>query len=211
VRALLTTAEDEEEDDPGAKPRLQRRTRTNGWEIGYQRFTINGMLVMASRCGRRRTTRVVPLPECQRTRHSACAPRSPIPGVAWTATRCRAHNWSMCSNSERGAHRRRRGNEEPRSLDSGTPKDDDRKNGWASWWNTPTRAGRRARSSREEGVGLHIFGEAERPRNPTRRSPWCLGRSSRYGRFQPLDHQRQSYDEAEPRKLYRGRRYAWFR
>ena len=39
----FTTAEDEEEDDPGAKPREpQKDEKTNGWEIGYQRFTING-------------------------------------------------------------------------------------------------------------------------------------------------------------------------
>jgi FtsP/CotA-like multicopper oxidase with cupredoxin domain len=39
---FYTTAEDEEE-EPGAPPPLRKKDETpNGWEIGYQRFTING-------------------------------------------------------------------------------------------------------------------------------------------------------------------------
>jgi FtsP/CotA-like multicopper oxidase with cupredoxin domain len=48
---FYTTAEDEEE-EPGAPPPPKKKDETpNGWEIGYQRFTINASAwAMASRC-----------------------------------------------------------------------------------------------------------------------------------------------------------------
>ncbi len=43
---FFTTAEEEEEEDPGAPPPqappAPKETTPNGWEIGYQRFTIDG-------------------------------------------------------------------------------------------------------------------------------------------------------------------------
>jgi FtsP/CotA-like multicopper oxidase with cupredoxin domain len=43
---FYTTAEMEEEPDPEQRARIeeqkQKETKPNGWEIGYQRFTING-------------------------------------------------------------------------------------------------------------------------------------------------------------------------
>ncbi|HEY7335363.1 MAG TPA: multicopper oxidase domain-containing protein [Bryobacteraceae bacterium] len=39
---FFTTAEEEEEDEDAPKPPPKKDEKPNGWEIGYQRFTING-------------------------------------------------------------------------------------------------------------------------------------------------------------------------
>ena len=80
-------AEEMEEDDEDEETRAQKersqqkQEKPNGWEIGYQRFTINGKCLGYGEPVRVKEGQrvLLPLPECERDReHSARVARPPI-------------------------------------------------------------------------------------------------------------------------------------
>jgi FtsP/CotA-like multicopper oxidase with cupredoxin domain len=120
----LTTAEDEEEDDPGAKPRApEKDEKPNGWEIGYQRFTINGR-----RLGHGEPARVKEgqrvwfhfLNACATENIQLAPPGHQFQVVALDGNPRSAAATGGCAGTRNGgAHRRDGGDEEPRNLDAG--------------------------------------------------------------------------------------------
>ena len=107
---FLHSAEDAEEMDPQQKastpppPELKKNDKPNGWEIGYQRFTINGKCLgygepVRVKEGQRVLFHILNASATENIQLALPGHRSRW--WRWTAIRCRIRRWWTCSNWER--------------------------------------------------------------------------------------------------------------
>jgi FtsP/CotA-like multicopper oxidase with cupredoxin domain len=211
----FTTAEDEEEDDPGAKPPEPKKDeKPNGWEIGYQRFTINGKCL-----GYGEPVRVK---EGQRVLFhflNASATENiqlALPGHQFQVVALDGNavpHPQLVDVLELGTAERIDAVVEMKSPGVwilGTPKDDDRKNGMGTVVEYANRSGApRWIKPAKKAWDYTIFGESREVPKPDETIPMVIGKiNGGTGGFNQWTINGRSYDaKDEPRKLYRAKRY----
>jgi FtsP/CotA-like multicopper oxidase with cupredoxin domain len=211
----LTTAEDEEEDDPGAKPPEPKKDeKPNGWEIGYQRFTINGKCL-----GYGEPVRVK---EGQRVLFhflNASATENiqlALPGHQFQVVALDGNavpHPQLVDVLELGTAERIDAVVEmknPGVWILGTPKDDDRKNGMGTVVEYANKSGApRWIKPAKKAWDYTIFGESREVPKPDETIPMVIGKiNGGTGGFNQWTINGRSYDSKdEPRKLYRAKRY----
>lgn len=210
----FTTAEDEEE-DPGAKPREpQKDEKPNGWEIGYQRFTINGKCL-----GYGEPVRVK---EGQRVLFhflNASATENiqlALPGHQFQVVALDGNpvpRPQLVDVLELGTAERIDAVVEmknPGVWILGTPKDDDRKNGMGMVVEYANKSGApRWIKPAKKAWDYTIFGESREAAKPDEAIPMVIGKiNGGTGGFNRWTINGRSYDaQDEPRKLSRAKRY----
>ncbi|MGA2721656.1 MAG: multicopper oxidase domain-containing protein [Bryobacteraceae bacterium] len=211
----FTTAEEEEEDDPAPKPpELKKDEKPNGWEIGYQRFTINGKCL-----GYGEPVRVK---EGQRVLFhflNASATENiqlALPGHQFQVVALdgnpvpRPH---LVDVLELGTAERIDAVVEmknPGVWILGTPKDDDRKNGMGMVIEYANKSGApRWIKPAKKAWDYTMFGESREVPKPDEAIPMVIGKiNGGTGGFNRWTINGRSYDaKDEPRLLYRGKRY----
>jgi FtsP/CotA-like multicopper oxidase with cupredoxin domain len=211
----FTTAEDEEEDDPGAKPPEPKKDeKPNGWEIGYQRFTINGKCL-----GYGEPVRVK---EGQRVLFhflNASATENiqlALPGHQFQVVALDGNavpHPQLVDVLELGTAERIDAVVEmkkPGVWILGTPKDDDRKNGMGVVVEYANKGGApRWIKPAKKAWDYTMFGESREVPKPDETIPMVIGKiNGGTGGFNQWTINGRSYDaKDEPRKLYRAKRY----
>jgi FtsP/CotA-like multicopper oxidase with cupredoxin domain len=210
----FTTMEDEEE-DPGAKPKEPKKDeKPNGWEIGYQRFTINGKCL-----GYGEPVRVK---EGQRVLFhflNASATENiqlALPGHQFQVVALDGNpvpHPQLVDVLELGTAERIDAVVEmknPGVWILGTPKDDDRKNGMGIVVEYANKSGApRWIKPAKKAWDYTIFGESREAAKPDETIPMVIGKiNGGTGGFNRWTINGRSYDaKDEPRKLSRAKRY----
>jgi FtsP/CotA-like multicopper oxidase with cupredoxin domain len=211
----FTTMEDEEEDEPGAKPKEAKKDeKPNGWEIGYQRFTINGKCL-----GYGEPVRVK---EGQRVLFhflNASATENiqlALPGHQFQVVALDGNpvpHPQLVDVLELGTAERIDAVVEmknPGVWILGTPKDDDRKNGMGIVIEYANKSGApRWIKPAKKAWDYTMFGESREAPKPDEVIPMAIGKiNGGTGGFNRWTINGRSYDaKDEPRKLALGRRY----
>lgn len=212
---FYTTEEEEEEEEGGEKkPPPQKDEKPNGWEIGYQRFTINGKCLgfgdpVRVKEGQRVLFHFLNASATENIQLALPGhqfqvvaldgnpvPRSQLVDVLELGTAERIDAIVEMKN--------------PGVWILGTPKDDDRKNGmgivveYANKSSAP-----RWIKPQKKPWDYTIFGEARQAPNPEETIPLTFGKmNGGTGAFNRWTVNGRSYDpHAEPRVLHKGRRY----
>ncbi|MBZ5621986.1 MAG: multicopper oxidase domain-containing protein [Acidobacteriia bacterium] len=214
---FYTTAEMEEEPDPEQRARKEAQKKDekpNGWEIGYQRFTINGKCL-----GYGDPVRVK---EGQRVLFhflNASATENiqlALPGHQFQVVALDGNpvpHPQLVEVLELGTAERVDALVEmknPGVWVLGTPHDDDRKNGMGMVIEYANKSGApRWIKPQKTTWDYTIFGEGNRVPDPDETIPLVFGKiNGGTGGFNRWTINGQSYDDkAEPRVLHKGRRY----
>src|ERR1700676_4966613 len=212
---FYTTEEEEEEDEGGEKkPPPPKDEKPNGWEIGYQRFTVNGKCL-----GFGEPVRVK---EGQRVLFhflNASATENiqlALPGHRFQIVALDGNpvpRPQLVDVLELGTAERIDAVVEmktPGVWILGTPKDDDRKNGMGIVVEYANKNGApRWTKPPKKAWDYTIFGDSRPATNPDEVIPLAFGKiNGGTGGFNRWTVNGKAYDEkAEPRLLHKGRRY----
>jgi FtsP/CotA-like multicopper oxidase with cupredoxin domain len=212
---FYTTEEEEEEDEgAGKKPPPQKDEKPNGWEIGYQRFTINGKCLgfgdpVRVKEGQRVLFHFL---NASATENIQLA----LPGHEFQVVALDGNpvpHPQLVDVLELGTAERIDAVVEmknPGIWILGTPKDDDRKNGMGIVVEYANKNGApRWVKPPKKRWDYTIFGESRQVANPEEVIPLVFGKiNGGTGGFNHWTVNGKEYDaKAEPRVLHKGRRY----
>ena len=209
---FYTTAEEEEE--PGPPPPKKKDETPNGWEIGYQRFTINGKCLghgepLRVKEGQRVLFHILNASATENIQHALAGHRFQVVALDGNAV----PNPQFVDVLELGTAERVDAVVEmknPGVWILGTPKNDDRTNGlgivveYANKTGTP-----RWIAPPKTPWDYTIFGERRPAPNPDEVIPLAFGKiNGGTGGFNRWTINGKSYDANDaPRLLHKGRRY----
>jgi FtsP/CotA-like multicopper oxidase with cupredoxin domain len=212
---FYTTEEEEEEDEGGEKkPPPPKDEKPNGWEIGYQRFTINGKCLgfgdpVRVKEGQRVLFHFL---NASATENIQLA----LPGHQFQVVALDGNpvpHPQLVEVLELGTAERIDAVVEmknPGIWILGTPKDDDRKNGMGIVVEYANKSGApRWIKPQKKPWDYTIFGESRTVQNPDEVIPLAFGKiNGGTGAFNRWTVNGKSYDPAaEPRVLHKGKRY----
>jgi FtsP/CotA-like multicopper oxidase with cupredoxin domain len=210
------TTEEEEEEDEGSekKPPSKKDEKPNGWEIGYQRFTINGKCLgfgdpVRVKEGQRVLFHFL---NASATENIQLA----LPGHQFQVTALDGNpvpHPQLVDVLELGTAERIDAVVEMKNRGVwilGTPKDDDRKNGMGVVVEYANKSGApRWVKPQKKAWDYTIFGDTRQVPNPDEVIPLAFGKiNGGTGAFNHWTVNGKEFDpKAEPRVLYKGRRY----
>ena len=211
---FLGAEEEEEEDEGEPKPPPPKDERPNGWEIGYQRFTINGKCLgygdpLRVQQGQRVLFHFL---NASATENIQLA----LPGHQFQVVALDGNpvpRPQLVDVLELGTAERIDAVVEmknPGIWILGTPKDDDRKNGMGVVVEYANKTGApRWIKPQKKAWDYTIFGESRPATNPDEVIPLQFGKiNGGTGQFNHWTINGKSYDDkGEPRVLQKGRRY----
>ena len=209
-----TEEEEEEEEDAVKKPPPQKDEKPNGWEIGYQRFTINGKCLgfgdpVRVKEGQRVLFHFLNASATENIQLALTGHQFQVVALDGNAV----PHPQLVDVLELGTAERIDAVVEmknPGVWILGTPKDDDRKNGMGIVveYANKTGAPRWVKPPRKPW-DYTIFGDSRQVRNPDEVIQLAFGKiNGGTGGFNRWTVNGKSYDDkAEPRALQKGRRY----
>ncbi|MBZ5726217.1 MAG: multicopper oxidase domain-containing protein [Acidobacteriia bacterium] len=211
----FTTMEEEEEPAPGAtRPAPQRDAKANGWEIGYQRFTINGKCLghgepVRVKAGQRVLFHILNASATENIQLALAGHRFQVVALDGNAV---PHPQPV-EVLELGTAERVDAVVEmknPGVWILGTPRDDDRKNGLGIVVEYANQKGKPVWTKPAKAAWDYtIFGEERPPSEPEESILLTFGKENGgAGGFNRWTINGRGFDErTEPRLLHRGRRY----
>ena len=210
----FTTAEDEDEETGPPPPQQKKDETPNGWEIGYQRFTINGKCLghgepVRVKEGQRVLFHILNASATENIKLALPGHRFQVVALDGNA----APHPALVDVIELGTAERVDAVVEMRNPGVwilGTPKNDDRANGMGIVVEYANRSGApRWTAPPKTPWDYTLFGESRVTPNPDETIPLVFGKiNGGTGAFNHWTINGKSYDpNAEPRLLHKGRRY----